>query len=158
MCLIRNVVWGVTMLLVFPVVSQASPCQMQALADQRKDVATIERLEQEWTRAYLGGDTEFERCLLTPDFTEIMRTGEVKVLKDELAFAEANKGKRPKIPDAPKSVVLVHRNVAVAYGTSTSKLNDGAVRTVRYADYYVWENGAWHAFFAQQSEVPAGKT
>jgi hypothetical protein len=66
----RNSIWDVALLLAFPFLSQASPCQVQPLLNQREDVATILHLEQEWTRAYLRGDTDFELCLLTPDFTE----------------------------------------------------------------------------------------
>ncbi len=154
----RNSIWGVALLLAFPFLSQASPCQVQPLLNQREDVATIVRLEQEWTRAFLRGDTDFELCLLTPDFTEIMRTGEIKVLKDELVFAAANKGKNLKIPDQAKGDVLLHGNVAVAYGRSTSKSKNGQLRTIRYADYYIWEGGVWHAFFAQQTELPKSET
>ena len=46
-----------------------------ALAHQRRDAGTIQRLENAWTLAYLSGDAEFEACLLTPDFTEIMANG-----------------------------------------------------------------------------------
>jgi hypothetical protein len=154
----RNGIWGVALLLAFPFLSEASPCQLQPLLNQREDVATIVRLEQEWTRAYLRGDTDFELCLLTPDFTEIMRTGEIKVLKDELALAAVNKGKNLKIPGQAKGDVLLHGNVAVAYGTSTSKSKEGQLRTIRYADYYIWEGGVWHAFFAQQTALPKSGT
>ena len=56
-----------------PTAKPTAPCQNLALLHQRRDAATIESLELEWTRAFLRGDTEFEECLLTPDFTEIMR-------------------------------------------------------------------------------------
>ena len=50
-------------------------CNLRPLMHQHKDVATIQRLEDEWSLAYLRGDTDVERCLLTPDFTEILRNG-----------------------------------------------------------------------------------
>jgi len=119
---------------------------------QRKDAATIQHLEGAWSIAYLQGDMELERCLLTPDFTEILRNGDVIVLADELQLAANNKGKNLLIADLPKSTVLIHGNVAVAYGTSHSTSSDGKARTTRFADYYIWENGTWHAFFAQQTQ------
>jgi hypothetical protein len=127
-------------------------CNMPPLLHQRRDVATVQDLEHAWSVAYLRGDTDFERCLLASDFTEIMRTGEVKGLTDELAFAAKNKGKNLAFPELPKSTVLMHGNVAVAYGTSTSAGADGAGLSMRFADYYVWEDGVWHAFFAQQTQ------
>lgn len=128
-------------------------CNSSALANQRPDAATIRRLEKAWTVAYLKGDLDFERCLLTSDFTEIMRSGEVKVLADELDFARKNIGKNLPIPDLPEGTVFIHGNVAVAYGTSSSTAVDGSVRKTRYADYYLWEKGSWHAFFAQQTAI-----
>jgi hypothetical protein len=127
-------------------------CNLKPLLHQHRDVATVQHLEDEWSLAYLRGDTDFEQCLLTPDYTEIARSGEVKVLADELALAAKNKGKNLPIPDLPKSTVLLHGNVAVAFGMSGSTTSDGKQRKTRYADYYIWENGAWHAFFAQQTQ------
>lgn len=128
-------------------------CDLSQLKDEHRDVATIQRLENAWTVAYLKADADFERCLLSPDFTEIMRSGEVKFLPDEIEFAMKNKGKNLPIPNMPEPTVLLHGNVAVAYGTSHSTGSDGKARTTRYADYYLWENGSWHAFFAQQTSV-----
>jgi hypothetical protein len=130
-----------------------SPCDLAPLMNQHKDAATVQRLEDAWSTAYLTGDTNFEQCLLTPDFTEIMRNGEVKVLSDEIKLAEKNKNKDLKIADFPKGTILIHGEVAVAFGTTPSHTDaDGRRRTTRYADYYVWENGGWHAYFAQQTE------
>jgi hypothetical protein len=56
-------------------------CARPALAHQRRDAATIQRLESAWSLAYLTGDTEFEACLLTPDFTEIVSSGSIHHLK-----------------------------------------------------------------------------
>ena len=154
MRLSRNVVVGLAALLSLPLPARAGTCQKQPLLHQLRDVATIDRLEKAWTFAYLRGDTDLEKCILSPDFTEILRTGEVKVLKDELRFADENKGKDRKIPESPQATILLHGSVAVAYGTSTSKSADGTLREVRYADYYVWEGSLWHAFFAQQTQVP----
>jgi hypothetical protein len=130
-----------------------STCDMDALKAQQRDVATIQRLENAWSVAYLKADTNFELCLLSKDFTEIVRSGEVKFLSDELAFARKNEGKNLPIPKLPEPTVLLHGNVAVAYGTSQSTGPDGKIKETRYADYYVWENGKWHAFFAQQTSV-----
>lgn len=140
---------SVLSLLVFiPAASPKGICDVPPLRHEQRDKATIGRLERAWSMAYLRGDIALERCILTPDFTEILRTGEVKGLADELGFAAKNRGKDLAIPDVPKPAILIHGNVAVAYGTSGP-----ANRPMRYADYYVWENGSWHAFFAQQTQL-----
>lgn len=131
----------------------APSCHSSALANQRLDASTVQRLEKARTVAYLKGDLDFERCLLTSDFTEIMRTGEVKVLADELEFARKNIGKNLPIPDLPEGAVFIHGNVAVAYGQSSSTGPSGAPRKTRYADYYIWQRNSWHAFFAQQTAI-----
>ena len=41
-------------------------------------------------------------------------------------------------------------NAKMAYGRSMSA---SGARTMRYADYYVWENGQWRVYFAQQTEI-----
>lgn len=121
---------------------------------QRQDAATVRHLEDEWSLAFLRGDTEFERCLLIPKFTEIMGNGDLKFLADELDLAAKNRGKNLPIPKLPKADVLLHGNVAVAYGISSSIGADGKPRTKRFADSYLWQNGEWHVFFAQQTRVP----
>lgn len=68
------------------------------------------------------------------------------MLSDELGFARVNHGTNKPIPFLAEGTILIHGDVAVAYGNS---------RAVKYADYYVWENGRWKAFFAQQTGVPS---
>jgi hypothetical protein len=74
-------------LIVFTASARAD-CARPALAHQRRDAATIQRLETAWSLAYLTGDAEFEACLLTPDFTEIMSNGSINHLHEELELAE----------------------------------------------------------------------
>jgi hypothetical protein len=142
----KALIVAAVMLLLSSVV-KAHACRSPTLAHEHRDVATIQALELEWTRAYLRGDTDFEECLLTPDFTEIMRNGDIKDLSAELALAAKNKAKPLPLGDLPSGQVLLHGNVAVAYGRSTG------ARAMRYADYYVWENSHWRVYFAQQTEI-----
>jgi len=108
-------------------------------------------LEMAWTVAFLSGDTEFEACLLTRDFTEIMSNGTINHLADELALAQKNKGKPATTLDMPQITIHLHGNVAVAYGISSKNMIDGKSCKSYDADYYVWRNGAWHAYFGQQT-------
>jgi hypothetical protein len=128
-------------------------CKLPQLMHQHKDAATVQRLEDAWSIAFLHGDTEFMRCLLIPEFTEIMRSGALKFLPDELDMAAKNRGQNLPVPELPKAKILIHQNVAVAYGISNSVGADGKTQMRRYADSYVWRNGQWHVFFGQQTPV-----
>jgi hypothetical protein len=138
-----------------PVVRANPACSRAELQHQSRDVATVQRLERAWSIAYLRGDEELEKCLLLPGFMEVMKDGRIKYLRDELDFARTNRGRNLQIPSLPISAVLLHGNVAAAYGVSESTTRDGAYRSVRYVDHYVWEDGMWHAYFAQQTPVLA---
>jgi hypothetical protein len=143
-----------SLLLFFPCAVYAkgqANCNFAQLGNQQKDAATIQRLEMAWTEAYLRGDTGLMGCLLAPDFTEIMRSGELKTLSDELAMAAKNRGKDLKMPEMPRTQVLLHENAAVAYGKTIVTSNDGKSQTRWYSDTYLWKDGQWHAFFAQQT-------
>src|SRR5215470_3635898 len=100
----------------------SASCVHQALTHQRHDTSTIQRLEMAWTVAFLSGDTEFEACLLTRDFTEIMSNGTINHLADELALAQKNKGKPATTLDMPQITIHLHGNVAVAYGISSKNM------------------------------------
>lgn len=128
-------------------------CKLPDLAHQKRDAATIQRLDEAWSRAYLRGDTKFMGCLLIPGYVEIMRSGALKFRPDELQMAAKNKGKNLPIPELPKTTVLLHDNVAVAYGEALAPDADGKPKGRRFADFYVWENGEWHVFFSQQAPV-----
>lgn len=147
----RSTVFLLSVCLVIFTTYAGAGCVRPALTHQRRDAATIQRLEMAWSVAFLTGDTEFEACLLTRDFTEIMSNGAVNHLADELALAQKNKGKTATTPDVPPLTIYLHGNVAVAYGISAQKMIDGQAYKSYYADYYVWKNGAWHVYFAQQT-------
>lgn len=137
-----------------PVHAQAAAtCNRPELQGQRRDAATIQRLEKAWSVAFVTGDAALESCLLLPDFTEIFGDGRMKHLGDELALARANHGKRLPTPDLPAEQVALHGDAAVAYGVSASKGADGLIHRQWFADYYVWRDGAWHVYFAQQTPI-----
>jgi hypothetical protein len=141
------------LLLVPSQLSAENVCKQPALMHQHRDVATVLQLEDAWNSAYIRGDTDFERCLLAPSFTEILRTGDLLDLAGELELAEKNRGKNPAIPEMPQITVLLHGNLAVAYGKSSATNSDGKPQIKFYSDSYLWEHGGWHVFFAQQTQT-----
>lgn len=128
-------------------------CDLPQLQHQQKDAATIQHLENAWSVAFLHGDTQFMSCLLVPEYTEIMRSGALKHRSDELEMTAKNQGKNLAVPDLPQPEVLMHDNVAFAYGESLIPGVDGKAHARRFADSFVWENGRWYAFFSQQTPV-----
>jgi DMSO/TMAO reductase YedYZ molybdopterin-dependent catalytic subunit len=58
-------------------------------------------------------------------------------------------------PNLPLITIHIHGDVAVAYGISSEKLIDGKPHRSYFADYYVWKNGVWRVYFAQQTSFPA---
>lgn len=101
---------------------RALSCGLPSLMDQHKDEATIQDLETLWNMTMAKGDTNFERCLLTSNFMEILPSGKLKTATDQLGFIAKNKRQNKPIPDLPRITVLMRPNVAVAYaaGPSTS--------------------------------------
>ncbi|HEY3928833.1 MAG TPA: nuclear transport factor 2 family protein [Candidatus Koribacter sp.] len=133
-----------------------SKCSRPELAGQTKDAATVVRLEREWSAAFMRGDTDFEACLLLPEYQEITSHGKVDDLSAELAHAAKNKGKNLPMPEFHAPTVLLRDDVAVAHGDVHYKDAAGKDHEMQYADFYHWENGGWRVFFAQQTSVPSG--
>ena len=153
MCPSRNIVIGLISLLPFIAAHAQTKdqCERQLPPHQQKDEATIQQIETSWNLAITRGDSSFERCLLTADFEEILNKGELKALTDELAMTEKNKGKNRPPPHMPPLTVLMHGNVAVAYATWVP--TDPTKKSDQTADFFVWENGAWHVLFSQSTPV-----
>lgn len=61
-----------------------------------------------------------------------------------------NRWKDLKMPELPTVRVLLHENAAVAYGILVFK-GMAKQETRWYSDTYLWKDGQWHAFFAQQT-------
>jgi hypothetical protein len=148
---------GVISLLAFMAVQAhaKNPCELEPLLHQQRDEATIQRLETSWSFAIAQGDSGFERCLLTADFREILSSGELKTLADELGFTAKNKGQNRPPPKLPSITVLIHGDVAVAYAAWGPS---GNRRPDQTADYFVWENGLWRVFFSQATPVENSST
>lgn len=123
-------------------------CSRPVFRAERRDAATIQHLEKAWSVAFLQGDTEFESCLLLPDFTEINGAGRVMHLSDELALARANRGKNPPLPPLPDSHIILAGDAAAAMSRS-----DRGTRSRWSVDYYVWDKDRWRVYFAQWTRI-----
>ncbi len=130
-------------------------CGAPEFANQKQDAATVERLENAFTAAFLKGDTDFEKCLLLPNYSEVSRSGKWRELSSELESTARNQGKNLSVPEMPKVDVLMHGDVAVAHGLFTFTAPDGKSQSTRFSDVYVWKENAWHVLYSQQT--PADK-
>jgi hypothetical protein len=129
----------------------AEGCNIPELADQRQDAATVQRLENAFTAAFLKGDTDFEKCLLLPNYAEVSRSGKWRDLSSELEGTARNQGKNLSAPEMPKVDVLMHGDVAIAHGLFTFTPPDGKSQSTRFSDVYVWKDNAWHVLYSQQT-------
>lgn len=155
MCPFKNIALAlISCLSIVPAYAQSKDsCESRLPPHQQKDAATIQKIENVWNLAISRGDADFERCVLTADFREILNKGEIKSVADELGFTEKNKGKNRPPPNMPPLTVLIHGDVAVAYAIWVP--TDGNKKPDETADYFVWEDGSWHVFFSQST--PMGK-
>jgi hypothetical protein len=87
-----------------------------------------------------------------------MRNGDVYHPSDELALSEKNGGKVWAPAALPHISVLLHGDAAVAYGLVSEHRTEGVIHKNYYADYYIWTNGSWHAFFAQWTPASVPST
>ena len=149
---LRSIVFRSSLLFLASALASAE-CTNPVLKDQKKDPETIQKLEKAWSTAFSKGDTAFEACLLTPDFMEIRSDGRINRLSDELALAAKHRGDAVAAsdPSIPPSTVHIHGEVAVAYGVSPVRMIDGKPYKSYFADYYVWKDGKWRVYFAQQT-------
>ncbi|HEV2298555.1 MAG TPA: nuclear transport factor 2 family protein [Candidatus Acidoferrales bacterium] len=129
-------------------------CDLPELAHQKKDAATIRRLENLWSEAFLTGNTKIMSCLLDPNYTEISRSGELQYFAEEIGMASRNRDKNLMMPQLPDPNVELHENVATAHGQGmATTTSDGKQVANSYADFFVWKNGRWQAFFSVKIPV-----
>jgi len=114
-------------------------CSAPELANQKQDAVTVQRLENAFTVAFLKGDTDFQKCLLLPEYAEVSRSGKWRDLSDELEGTARNRGKNLSVSDLPKVDVLMHGDTAIAHGLFTFSTPDGKSLSTRFTDVYVWK-------------------
>lgn len=127
-------------------------CRMPSLVEQKRDEATVRRLEKAWQLSYVTGNVETRKCLLDRGFLAILAAGKMKKFEDELSATKpANNGASSLDRRPVPSKILVHGNAAVAYGRTNTNFPDAQTPGIPFADYFVWEHDAWHAYFSQQT-------
>lgn len=122
-----------------------SACAAVQTADQRRDEATLRRIEHDWLTAELRGNTQFLSCLLLPTYVNIRKDGTTRPGADIIAHAKTNAGKDREIPPI-ESTIVIHGDAATAFSRSQTRDKAGALQDVRFIDSFVFVDGAWHAY------------
>jgi hypothetical protein len=125
----------------------APGCAGHQLPDQRRDGASVRRVDSAWSAAYARGDTAFFRCLLTSDYRGYSRTGAESDRDGEVGKAASHGRPDRPLPPYPNAGVEVHGASAVVGGIANGK---------RWIDVYRFEDGAWHAFLSVDITLPEG--
>lgn len=122
-------------------------CAGHQIPDQRRDVASVRRVDSAWSAAYARGDTAFFRCLLAPDYRGYNTSGVESDRDGEVAKAATHGRPDAPLPAYGNSNIEVHGASAWVGGVSNGK---------RWLDVYRYEDGAWHPFLSADIKLPAG--
>jgi|GEM_PF-1436970 len=129
-----------------PTAASAAPdCAAIQTPDQRRDEATLQRIERAWLTAELRGDVHFLQCLLLPDYVNIDKAGHKHPGADIIAHAQRNLGQDREIPPID-STIVVNGDAATAYSSSRTRDKDGQWHDVHFVDTFRFVNNAWHPF------------
>ncbi|MGC1169645.1 MAG: nuclear transport factor 2 family protein [Candidatus Acidiferrales bacterium] len=123
-------------------------------SDSKPDAESVARVEKEWTKAFLSGDTDYLECLLEPDYQSVSYTGEVRSRQDIIDKARAHRAKPIPMPTLPAPTLQIHGDTAIS--RSDIDIPDPAVkqpRKVRFLDVFSFYDGRWHAVYTQDVEL-----
>ena len=128
-------------------------CDAPAQLVQARDAATVRRLVTAWETSERTGDIAFGKCLLDRGFVGILADGKIETFAGELEATSRRANGHSFTSDRSEITVLMHGNAAVAYGRRPAPLSRNHRETIPFADYLVWENSSWHAYFSNQTKV-----
>ena len=128
-------------------------CRVPSLVEQKQDEATLRRLEHAWQSSYVTGDVEARKCLLDRGFLEILDDGKIKRFEDEISSTQSSNNAASSLDQRiPHIKILIHGNAAVAYGRINTNFSGAESVGIPFADYFVWEQDAWHVYFSRQTK------
>lgn len=133
----------------FALSASAQDCR-RVLGQQSADAASIKRVEQAWTDAFLHGGTDYLQCLLTPDYVSVSAKGVPRDRTAIIGFAEKNKGKNTPVPSLPDPTIQIYGNTAVVRSDSPAAA-DGKYPAMYSSDIFAFQDGAWHAVYSQHT-------
>lgn len=131
------------------VVALAGPAAAAPCVETAKTVAGVQCVEDDWSRAFIGGDAAYLTALLADDYRSYRPDGKARdraaIIDAAHEHAKAHPNEvytRPKVPPD----IQVRGDIAVVFFKNT----DGALVEV---DAFTWSAGRWHAWYSQHTEA-----
>jgi hypothetical protein len=118
--------------------------------DEKVDADSIMKVEREWTKAFVTGDTDYLDQLLEPDYESVNYKGEVRSRQRIMDFARGHRDHPLPVPEFHAPTVRIHGNAAIAI--FDSQVEDTAAkqnRMVRFVDTFVFYDGRWHVLYTE---------
>lgn len=128
----------------------AQDCR-RVLGEQKADAASLKRVEDRWTEAFMRGGTEYLECLLAPEYASVSPKGPHDRTW-ELEHAAKNKGSSTPIPDVPGMTFEIYGNTGVMRLFKPASA-DGRQAAQYMADIFAFQDGAWRAVYSQHTVV-----
>jgi hypothetical protein len=117
------------------------------LGPQSPDAASLQRVEEKWSEAFMRGKTDYLNCLLSPDYVSISPKG-AHDRAWELETAGKHKTSTEPIPNTPGMIFEVHGSTGVM---RLFKPTDGRWPAQYMADIFSFQDGAWRAVYSQHT-------
>lgn len=117
---------------------------------EKPDEASVRKVEAQWVKAFVTGDTAYLDCLLEPDYESVWYTGEVRSRQQIIDKAAAHRDHPLAVPEIKPGIVQLHGNGAIY--RSDHEMTDPVTHektTVRFLDILVYDQGAWHVMYTQ---------
>ena len=135
----------------------AQDCR-KILGAQKADAASIKKVEDAWSGAYMNGGTEYLECLLAPDYVSVSAKGvprdKAVIVAGAQKNAQQNKGKSTPLPDLPQPKIQVYGNTAVVQSSLAADPN-GKYPAMYSSDVFAFQGGVWRAIYSQHTAVEA---
>jgi ketosteroid isomerase-like protein len=117
----------------------------EAAAGKQSAEDAVRAVENEWSKAFITGDTKTLDELLLPGYVSVNQKGRARAKKEilDLSSSIAAQPNRP-TPTPSKAVITVNGNAAIA---TYSGGGDTSV------DVFVLKDGHWRAWYSQHTGV-----
>ena len=115
---------------------------------QRADAETVRRIEREWVKAFVTGDSDYLESLLAPDYESIWHTGEVRTRQQIIDKARVHRDKPLPVPQLDEPKIQIHGNAAISIAEHV--IVDPVTKQqkrVRFMDFFVFDRGRWQAIY-----------
>lgn len=123
----------------------SAACAQVATPDQKKDAATLQRIEQAWLAAEYRGHREYLECLLEPDYHTSSRSGLVRSREEVIEKVSQVSDDAREVPKL-ETIVVIHGNSASAHSILETTDKAGKPKEVHFVDAYTFHDGRWYAF------------